>query len=360
MNSSISVFDGTKIYIACHPNIATGGPELLHQLAYHLINDLKVEAFMYYYNFDHSEHKTPLHPEYEFYNIPYVLDIGLNENHKKNILIVPEILSAVKLLEKHNDIRKCCWFLSVDNYYLSKITKTDFFFARAINKLSKKLFGVPVINFDITSKKSLDKLIEKHDYRKDNLLKLADFYMTNSHRGVKFFRDLKPLFYLSEYINDDFLAFEKEFSEKENIVAFNPGKGFIFTKKIISCGKNIKFVPLMNMTRKQVIETLRKAKVYMDFGNHPGKDRLPREAAILGCCVITGKRGSAAFDEDVPIPKNYKFEDEEENIKKIIYQIEDFFENFAERNKDFNRYVEKIKNEKKIFLDDLEKIFIKI
>jgi len=65
------------------------------------------------------------------------------------------------------------------------------------------------------------------------------------------------------------------------------------------------------MPREEVIKLLQKAKVYIDFDYHPRKDRLPREAAILGCCVITRKRGSAKFFEDVPIPDEYKFEDKE-------------------------------------------------
>ncbi|MGC8677909.1 MAG: hypothetical protein ACP5UF_06830 [Hydrogenobaculum sp.] len=93
------------------------------------------------------------------------------------------------------------------------------------------------------------------------------------------------------------------------------------------------------MTRDQVIETLQKAKVYIDFGNHPGKDRIPREAAILGCCVITGKRGSATFFEDVPIPEEYKFE---------------------ERYQDFNYYRQVIRNEPTKFLENLKKIFVKV
>jgi hypothetical protein len=165
--------------------------------------------------------------------------------------------------------------------------------------------------------------------------------------------------YLSDYLNPDFLKIKTDLSKKENIVAYNPKKGFSFTKKIISNAKDIKFVPLINMTRQQVIETLQRAKLYIDFGNHPGKDRIPREAAILGCCVITGKRGSAAFFEDVPIPDEYKFEDKEENIPKIIDKIYDCFENFEERYESFNYYRQVIQSEPQKFIDDLKEIFIK-
>jgi hypothetical protein len=234
----------------------------------------------------------------------------------------------------------------VDNYYLSNLTKFDYF--------------ITILNFDITSQECLHKLIQKYDYRTDLLLKLADFYMTNSYRGMKWFDSLQPLYYLSGYLNEDFLKTQTDLSKKENIVAYNPKKGFSFTQKIISSAKDIKFVPLINMSREEVIKTLQRAKVYIDFGNHPGKDRLPREAAILGCCVITGKRGSAAFFEDVPIPDEYKFEDKEENIPKIIKKIKDCFENFEKRYKDFEYYRQVIKNEPQKFIEDLKKIFVKV
>lgn len=41
------------------------------------------------------------------------------------------------------------------------------------------------------------------------------------------------------------------------------------------------------------------------------------KAAILDCYVITSKRGSVTFFEDVTIPAEYKFEDKKGNISKI-------------------------------------------
>lgn len=35
-------------------------------------------------------------------------------------------------------------------------------------------------------------------------------------------------------------------------------------------------------------------------------DRLPREAALCGCIIITNRTGAAAFDEDIPIPGRYR------------------------------------------------------
>ena len=56
---SVKICNTTKIYIACPANVATGGPELLHQLGYNLIKDLNIKAFMYYYNFDRTRFEKP-------------------------------------------------------------------------------------------------------------------------------------------------------------------------------------------------------------------------------------------------------------------------------------------------------------
>jgi hypothetical protein len=353
---SILVNKNTKIFIACPANFASGGPELLHQLAFSLLNDFKLETNIYYYEYDKEKFQTPVHPEYKTYNIPYVLEITKDNDVKENIFIVPEVLSGLKLLEKVKNIRKGVWFLSVDNYYFSKVTRKDFFVQRVINKLMKFIHKEPI--FELTSNKHLEVLEKKYNYKKDYLLRLANFYMTNSYRGLNWYKNLKPMYYLSEYLNSDFLKIKTNLLEKQNIVAFNPKKGEQFTKKILENAKDINFVPIINMTRDEVIKTLQRAKVYIDFGNHPGKDRIPREAAVLGCCVITGRRGSAAFYEDVPIPDEYKFEDTKKNIPKIIEKIRDCLENYEERNKDFNHYREIIKNEPQKFIEDLKKIFL--
>lgn len=36
-------------------------------------------------------------------------------------------------------------------------------------------------------------------------------------------------------------------------------------------------------------------------------DRLPREAALAGCIVLTNREGAANYDKDVPLPSVFKF-----------------------------------------------------
>ena len=69
---SIEIYEDIKIFVACRANRATGGPELFHQLVYHLRKDLSIDAYMYYYNFDDRRFETSVHPEYQMYENPYV------------------------------------------------------------------------------------------------------------------------------------------------------------------------------------------------------------------------------------------------------------------------------------------------
>ena len=43
----VSIYDNTKIYVACPPFAQTGGPEALHALAFEMRN-LGMDAYMFY------------------------------------------------------------------------------------------------------------------------------------------------------------------------------------------------------------------------------------------------------------------------------------------------------------------------
>lgn len=355
-NTGIKIFKNTKVYILLHTKEASGGSELLHQFVYNLRTHLHIDAYIFY-PYDIS---NPIHPFYINYNNPLIYEI---EDKSSNILIYPEAYWILPIVSNYTNIKKVMWWLSVDNFYLSFIfhSKKNLFLPKAINKLTFLIFRKKI--FDITS--LVYKKIEKNqlDLNEFKTIRDTDYHLVQSYYAMKHLEEKgiekNKIFYLSDYLNEKFLKVQTDLSRKQNIVVYNPKKGYNFTKKIIKRTKDIEFVPIINMTRQQVVETLQKAKVYIDFGNHPGKDRIPREAAILGCCVITGKRGSAAFYEDVSIPEEYKFDERDENIPEIINKIRDCFENFDERYKDFDHYREVIKNEPQKFVEDLKKIFAK-
>lgn len=330
----IKISDNTKVYVACPANKATGGPELLHQIVYQL-RKLNIDALMYYYN---SRGKiNPIHNAYSHYENPFTNFVS---DSKENILIVPEI--NTNLLSNYKKIQKIIWWLSVDNYYawtrpfqFSKIYLYKiFFFFRYFKTefILNKHFEEPI-----------NHLVQSY-YALEHLL---------SHKINK-----NQISYLSDYLNKDFLAsFNRRSTQKNNLVIYNPKKGFQFTQKLIAVAKNINFVPIQNMSRNEVISLLSRAKVYIDFGSHPGKDRIPREAAVLGACVITNLRGSAGNAKDLPIPIKYKFNETEENIPRILSLVEDCLNNYENNNINFDSYRRVIYSEPKKFNSDLKSIF---
>lgn len=323
--------ENTIIYIIAPAHHATGGPELLHQLAYHLKQQgLKAEMF-----YTPNDHPDPVHPAYNRYAIPFAREIIDNPD---NILIVHE--NAISVLDNYKHIQKVIWWLSVDNYYSYDNHGRFRVQKRNINQFLNKFGFFNPLFFGSKLKKMDLHLVQSY---------YAKAFLESHHvHNVK---------YLSDYLNDDFLSIETPLENKEDIIAYNPTKGYAFTKQIMDHDSSVKFVPIQNMTREEVVELLQKAKVYIDFGNHPGKDRIPREAAMLNCCVITGRNGSANYKEDVNIDEKYKFNETDKNIPKIVDMIKNCFQNYEEEVKNFSKYKTKILNEKALFIEDVEKVF---
>lgn len=232
-----------------------------------------------------------------------------------------------------------------------------------INTETIKLFNKNFLpNFDIASK-ALHKY-SNLDLSNLDLLKV-DLHLTQSVRITNHLKE-KGLYNVAcifDHLNKDFLEEKFDISEKENIICYNVKKGFEFVSKIIEYSNKsnigLRFIPIVGLDRKGVISLLKKAKVYIDFGNFPGKERIPREAVMLGCCVITGKRGSAKYFEDVPIPEEYKFEDKYENIPNIIQKIQECLTNYENKLKDFELSREIIKNEPIRYINLLKSVFVK-
>ena len=158
---------------------------------------------------------------------------------------------------------------------------------------------------------------------------------------------------LRDYINTKFITTDNN-SERKDIILYNPVKGFKITKRLMKIMPNVKFIPLKGLNREQLSNLFQTAKVYIDFGNHPGKDKIPREACSNGCCVIVGKNGSASYFEDVSISDKYKFHNSE--IQKVKKLILDIFKNYSQHSKQFDAYRDRIKQEKDVFYADIERL----
>ncbi|MFT6607408.1 MAG: hypothetical protein ACJA2X_002618 [Halocynthiibacter sp.] len=85
-------------------------------------------------------------------------------------------------------------------------------------------------------------------------------------------------------------------------VAYLPNKANGAEAALEQLSRTYKVVALRNMSREDIKETLFQTKIFLDFGHHPGKDRVPREAALCGAIPLVRRQGAAAVYEDVPLP----------------------------------------------------------
>jgi hypothetical protein len=334
----LTISADSKIYVTCPAHVATGGPEVLHQLV-HTLRRLGHQAFMLYLPLDHPD---PVHPQFAEYGNPFVREVA---DEEKNILLAPETMPEV--LEEYQKVQKVLWWLSVDLYYDAGFKRT--------------LSGSVYTRLNKWRRHLVDMDTPRAAYARRH--PLPDSYAGYSHlvqseyaRQHLLSKNIDSIQYLSCYLNDEFIRRERS-EEKRDIVLYNPNKGYRFTRRLMASSADIEWIAIKNMSRVEVAELLGTAKVYVDFGCHPGKDRIPREAAISGACVITGKTGSACYHEDVPIPEEYKFADTPASIASVIAKIRDCFARFDHHSRKFEAYRERIRSEKGNFADDVTRIF---
>lgn len=114
------------------------------------------------------------------------------------------------------------------------------------------------------------------------------------------------VFFLRDQTMDVFRHSEDEIRQslpdRKNIVLYNPAKSPENAEAIKAmCGDlDCSFVPLTGMSHADMAKAGMEAKVYIDFGSHPGREKIPREMASCGCTVITGSDGTANNPIDVP------------------------------------------------------------
>lgn len=333
----IPIYPDSKIYIFCTANFATGGPEALHQLAYHLRLLGNKYVFMYYLYPDNVKKSDPVHPFYKKYNTISTQEI---ENDYANLIIIPETYLDPIFDKNFNSIRKAIWWLSVTNYYKilnPKIRRTK----------RKPVYWLRLLYNPI-------KFGTFKELKNNKLYHISHSYFSKVHLEEN---DIDPDGRISDYMNQAFFEMVDEDVVKEDVILYNPKKNGEFLKQIISKCSDLNWVPVSDMSPSDVADRMNKSKIYIDFGYHPGKERMPREACIMKCCLIIGKDGSARYYEDMPIPDEYRFEKDPNEVMAIVNKIYDCLTNYKKNILDFVEYRNALIREEDEFTIDIQKTF---
>lgn len=297
----------TRIRVVCPGNAMTAGPEALHQLVADL-NRLGQAAAIVYHPFDRTF--EPPEP-YRTYRVPvdrYVDEPG-------TLILFPEIFTVEALRPTQAEVG--IWWMSVNNFTGQRYGypwRDKLRYWKYLLKGKRPWGGV----------KTLGHLrhFAQSDYAKQFLL----------GHGITsaMLSDPIPVYTTEAY--QATLPSRLQSAQREDVILFNPKKGVKITAKLMATFPQWRFAPLIGLNRDQLAEAFLKARLYIDFGHHPGKDRLPREAAIHGCCVITARHGSAANPVDLPISEEYKLDVKD---KDLVRQFGDCVTSIFS---DFNRH----------------------
>jgi hypothetical protein len=305
----------SKIYMLCPTFSVTGGPESMHQFVDHMRRGGRDARFVFM-----PIVPDPMLKEFAHYDIKYTHEI---EDDPANVLIAPEVMT--EQLYNYRQIQKAVWWLSAVNHL----------------KLKK------------------ERQYNWQDPRNDGIIHFAQSYFAADicrQHGVE-----QPLM-LEDYLHHRYLV--RREAEKRDQVAYFARKNAGVIEKLIEAAPDINWVPIQGMTAAQVRAVLSESKVYVDFGPHPGRDRMPREAAMQHCCLIIGNRGAAGYDGDFPFSNQFKFTQADaaagfpvQNVAGVVTTIRQCFHDFGKVEKEFEHYRRWIVGQKETQRQQVAKYF---
>ena len=337
----------TRLYILLKP-VCSGGPELAHQLIDYLQKKGK-EAYVVYFNEKGVIEDCPIPEPYKKYNVKIANRIIDSE---ENILVLPE--TFYEYARKYKKIRIACWWMSVDNFIKSDLRqqpikwyKEKSLFQNFRKIMHVALWHLPIQRFNIIQ------------YLRDNQNRVIHLYQSEYAKQYIISNQLPNYYPLCDYINPALFPNKPiNRADKKDVIVYNPAKGLEFTIQLIQLLPEYKFIALRGMNRDELNAAFNQAKLYIDFGNFPGKDRMPREAAVHDCCIITSRFGAAAYYEDVPILDKYKYEAELSNLQIIAKAIQEVIKNYSTLIDDFKGYKEIIYKEQKQFYKEIDSLLL--
>lgn len=287
-------------YVYYPRGLATGGPEALHQL----VDSLRRQGQDAYLVPIPGTAYSDRAARYAHYDAP---EAGAVDDAAGNIVVVPE--TQAMLLKPLRRAQGYVWWLSIDyapRFVIERDTTSLLPIERTRNTRFPLLQVRRVKRFFRGAISGEDALLKRVGH-------LAQSHYAWSHvfahlgRVGSVVSDYTPAGVTSGSASAGASAGAGSAGRVARI-AYNPAKSRPIMAEFARRWPGIELLPLQNMTGAEVAEALESSLVYLDLGAHPGKDRMPREAALAGSIVLVANRGAAANGVDVPLPQSHKID----------------------------------------------------
>ncbi len=295
------IFDDVLIFC---PEVKTGGPEALHQLGCQIARHGGTARMVYYAPFSRVEvdgdmlrcyaDASPMPRHFAQYHPRVLTEARLGPD---TLIVFPEPLSGLAA-ESAVRYQRALWWLSLDNALPQNPGLME-------ENYRQRFFAD-------------EKLV--HFYQCDYVLSFLQENKTARYHPLSDYTD-------QEFIHRSLIASENPpIGERGNRICFFPNKGAELAARFIDAQQRLKhrvdFVPIRGMSKAQVRDTLFNASIYIDFGGHPGKDRVPREAAVAGAAVLLHAAGAAKRFLDHPLPSEYLFTEDDVVSGRLHRQVD--------------------------------------
>lgn len=181
-------------------------------------------------------------------------------------------------------------------------------------------------------------------------------HLCQSHYAVQFLSSLpaKNIQMLSDVTEFDKYSVLEGHLENPFDIAYLPAKAKGAEEIIEKLATEFSVVALHNMDRATVNKTLSNSQIFLDFGHHPGKDRVPREAALAGAIPLIRYAGAAMHPEDVPLSEKFFIANEDFlNPEKILKICRKCIDNKKLYLAELQGYQQHIRKEDEIFRKEI-------
>jgi hypothetical protein len=367
------------VFVFAPAQYYTGGVTALYQLCKNLNNyidtyiafidtlsDEKIEKYI---------HQNYLHFRCDHVSQSKVLD------SKDHIIVIPE--SRPDLIAKYKFSKKIIYWLAVDNFLVSISPISHSIAVKLLYNLISSsrfdliwFFGLSIfkryLKNDCTYIRLLSNALKGEYYSsfaRDKTVQIppADIHILQSYYVYNFLTNVAKtsrMFFLHEPLEDDYLNFSMSKDRKEDIVTWNTRKAYPITLKVIKALKKNKVhvVELENVGKGNMINILAKSKIFIDIGIHPGRDRPPREAVVLGNIAVVNNHGGCFYYDDCMIEQPFKVDCYTEsrcNIdpKKVAEDILHYMQNYEYYyKKHFTKFRDYILEEPKLYQKEIEQL----
>ena len=334
-----------EIYVYSPSNAVSGGINSLHILC----RALRCKGFnarMYYTSLPDSFQNDPI---IQSFNLPYCLELN---DSPGNLLIVPE--ATTSLLQQFSQIRKMVYWLGLFFYFRSKPNRG----VMAFKPLRRLFYCSDYFGKSRSWCHSFSKKLNYWNKKNDPIWRDGTLHMSNSYYVADFLKSMgiEQVWLLHNPVRDEFYS-EKPIAKRSKTILFGPKTSQFLIKQLQKQLPGFRCIRLKGLAATEVKNLYNEAMLFIELGNFSGRDRMPREAVLSGCVVISSTNGSAAYYDDIQLPDFYKVNTRHTYQRELVDKVISVTGNYQKHFDEMKPYIKYLRHERDDFERNAAEIF---